>query len=350
MKKLTLGLSRVISVLTLGVLLMFGLMACGSSGGGGGGGGGGGNRILLPDTGQNSCYDESKNFIDCSGTGQDGDYLINPMDFTDNGDGTVTDNNTDLMWVRQNSSTKYNWFEATGTADGVYNPGGATDVCGSLTEGGYNDWRLPTKKELYYLVNDGTYSPALDNTYFPNTSNDYYWTTTVMAGDVSQAWTTHFLYGTIPYQNKTNDNLVRCVRGSSSASSLTDNGNGTVTDSATGLIWQKCSHGQTNDATCSGTATYIDWQTALGYCESLSLGGHSDWRLPNIKELVSLTDDTQFAPAIDNSVFPNSVPNNYWSSTNEEDDLDYVWLVTFSDGYVSNNLRTGDENYVRCAR
>jgi pimeloyl-ACP methyl ester carboxylesterase len=122
------------------------------------------------------------------------------------------------------------------------------------------------------------------------------------------------------------------------AEPFTDNGNGTVTDSKTGLMWQQAEPG------------YMTWGSALSYCEDLSLGGHSDWRLPNIKELESITDDTRLNPAIDTNFFPNAVASNYWSSTTSADGPDGAWDVFFYVGLVSYYGKGFDVGYVRCVR
>jgi len=85
--------------------------------------------VLLP-------YDE----ISCAGTGQDGAYIQSPLSYTDNGNGTVTDNNTGLVWQKEDDGATYNWYRATGTYDALYNPNNI-NVCGSFG-------RLPSKKEL----------------------------------------------------------------------------------------------------------------------------------------------------------------------------------------------------------
>src|SRR3990167_9252666 len=87
------------------------------------------------------------------------------------------------------------------------------------------------------------------------------------------------------------------------AGSFTDNGNGTVTDSDTGLIWQK-----------EDDNTTRTWESAITYCEGLSLS-YTDWRLPNIKELKSIVDNTKDSPAINKIYFPNTNSSYYWSST-----------------------------------
>jgi len=94
----------------------------------------------LPDTGQTTCYDTGGSLISCEGTGQDGEYNINPLSYTDNGNATVTDNNTGIMWQKYENASTYNWYQASGTYDATYNPT-SEDVCGSLNLGGYSDRR-----------------------------------------------------------------------------------------------------------------------------------------------------------------------------------------------------------------
>jgi len=96
----------------------------------------------LPDTGQTKCYQDVSPYwaeIPCADTGQDGAYSINPMSFTDNGYGTVTDNNTRLIWQKEDDCVLYNWYQASGTYDSCYNPS-SQNVCGSLILGGHLDW------------------------------------------------------------------------------------------------------------------------------------------------------------------------------------------------------------------
>jgi hypothetical protein len=146
--------------------------------------------------------------------------------------------------------------------------------------------------------------------------------------------------------------------------SFTDNGNGTVTDNNTGLIWQKCSVGQNNDSTCSGTAAPYNWYRAAGVydasynsatqnvCGSLTLGGSSGWRLPSKKELTSIVDYSipYPGPTIPQATFPNTVASMYWSSTTSAHYYPgNAWFVSFSDGFVNFNFKSVS-NYVRCVR
>ena len=111
-------------------------------------------------------------------------------------------------------------------------------------------------------------------------------------------------------------------------------GDGTVTDTATGLVWQRCSLGQSwNGSTCTGNASTYTWQGALQQGDSNSLAGYSDWRLPNRKELRSIVAYDRYNPAINTTVFPNTPSSWYWSSSpNAWHLLHYAWIVYFDVG------------------
>jgi hypothetical protein len=117
-----------------------------------------------------------------------------------------------------------------------------------------------------------------------------------------------------------------------------DNGDGTVTDICTGLMWQKDT-GNDGDT--------VKWCPALFYCENLNLGGHDDWRLPNIRELHSIVDYGRGYPAID-PVFDAS-SSFYWSSTSGAKGPDVAWSVDFEGGDVSDGFG-GSSQLVRAVR
>jgi len=91
------------------------------------------------------------------------------------------------------------------------------------------------------------------------------------------------------------------------------------------------------------------WEDAITYCEGLSLAGYTDWRLPNIKELESITDDSIYSPAIDTNYFPDANASSYWSSTTSVEYSPDAWLVFSSSGYVNSSDKSVS-SYVRCIR
>ena len=111
---------------------------------------------------------------------------------------------------------------------------------------------------------------------------------------------------------------------------------GVVTDSVTGLEWQDDVESQ-----------MMDWQNAIDYCEALPLDG-ANWRLPNIRELSSIVDDTKYNPTI-SSVFVNTISNGYWSSTTDAYRTGYAWVVSFSNAFQFNSSKLNGY-YVRCVR
>ena len=128
---------------------------------------------------------------------------------------------------------------------------------------------------------------------------------------------------------------------------LVDNNNGTVSDPKTGLVWKKCSVGQSYNSSsnsCDGTATTFTWQAALQQADS-------DWRVPNIKELSSIVELSCFRPAINEVVFPATplLFSSYWSSSPFLGSRSYAWLVVFRYGGDYKYLKN-DGFYVRLVR
>jgi hypothetical protein len=300
----------------------------------------------LPDTGETTCYSQTGIVISCPAPGnsfaQDGSYTYNPMGFTDNGDdGTVTDDNTGLIWQKLQDNTPYNWYQATGTYHATYNST-SQNVCSALSLAGHSDWRLPSKKELITLVDYsvGYPGPMINTAYFPGTKSDSYWTSPTYAGYTSNAWAVYFDQGGVGFTAKSSNHFVRCVRGAQIPQSLIDNGNGTVTDTRTGLLWQQ------GEAPAS-----MDWGAALSYCEGLPLGNRTDWRLPNVKELESLTDDSRYNPTLDKTFFPGVYSSRYWSSTTYVTVPGSAWAPDFlGDNMVTFAGKSYTTYFPRCVR
>jgi len=127
-----------------------------------------------------------------------------------------------------------------------------------------------------------------------------------------------------------------------------DNGNGTVTDKYTGLMWKKCSEPDTT-TDCSGTHSAYPWADAITQCENLTYAGYSDWRLPNMKELFSLIKFEGSGPYIDTTYFPSTLSGYYWTSTIYAPNTTYAMYVNFYSGDVTNNGKIYS-GYVLCVR
>lgn len=119
-----------------------------------------------------------------------------------------------------------------------------------------------------------------------------------------------------------------------SGARFVDNGDGTITDNATGLMWVQDPSQLGGSWGSPGSPSYINWNIAVDLCSSLVYAGYSDWRLPNIKELLSLVDYSKSNPAIDTAFFLNMQNAPYWSSTTRKDSTSYKWQVFFNEGYV----------------
>ena len=113
-------------------------------------------------------------------------------------------------------------------------------------------------------------------------------------------------------------------------------GDGTVTDTVTGLMWMQCNLGQEHSVgTCSGGSARYDWGAALEIADGYSFASYSDWRLPNIKELSSLAARDRYNPAINSTIFPNTPSYYYWSSSPSSMDRDEdTWWLDFDDGSI----------------
>lgn len=131
--------------------------------------------------------------------------------FTDNGNGTITDKDTGLMWQKGENAAEFNWYQASGTYDEKFNSS-TQNVCGSLSLAG-GGWRLPTLTELQSLVEESL-KPTINTTYFPNVHANSYWSSTTYANNTDYAWIVDFDYGYVGYHffYKDYSSYVRCVR------------------------------------------------------------------------------------------------------------------------------------------
>jgi hypothetical protein len=269
-------------------------------------------RSCLPDTGQTTHYTQT--------FGEDSDFSGVGPSYVDNGDDTVTDRVTGLMWQKTDGG-EMTWEKAQ-------------EYAHNLRLGGHQDWRLPNSMELFSIANHDHNRPAVDTKYFTRTEADYWWTGLSRVGDDSRVWVVNNGGGTGAHPKRETLSAggdhpfhVRCVRGDSpfgDGPRLSDNGDGTVTDQRTGLIWQKI-----------GPEKAMTWEEALKYCNGLKLAGYNDWRLPNIKELRSISDDRKVQPSLDKVFFPAAQAAYYWSSTSQCNIPEHAWFVDFASGLAS---------------
>ena len=138
---------------------------------------------------------------------------------------------------------------------------------------------------------------------------------------------------------------------SNADSVYTDHGNGTVTDTRTGLMWKRCTEGLSGHGCQIGSAQFFDWAGALAHAEASTFANHTDWRLPNVKELASLVEECRWSPAINTNHFPNTPSSSFWSSSPYASASVGTWSVDFIMGGVgSGGFRGHNFNHVRLVR
>jgi len=323
--------------------------------------------------------------------GQDAHYRSFGFSYKDNGDGTITDLTTGLMWGK-NPSERMLW-------------GDIAAYVKNCDTGGYRDWRLPSIKELlslavfngdarkaipYINTNYFGFEYPVDEKYFRNpladdpngnrmidaqyiSSNEY--VGTIMWGDEG-VFGFNFADGHIKCYPKYRGRrgapkfYVLPVRGNNNygKNKFVDNGDGTITDLATGLMWQKADDGIARN-----------WEDALSYAENLELAVYDDWYLPDVKELHSIVDYTRNEPAVNPVLHTTDKGGWFWTSTSYLDRpelalyiafgkaVDFRGMDTHGSGATRGDFKSGNpsnyprglgpqrdevriKNYVRCVR
>lgn len=295
------------------------------------------NSYAVVDTGQRLSYSnddvislpaEGDNFF-----GQDSSYIINAPSYTDNNDGTIRDNMTGLVW-QKDMGEKLSFDEAIQKVNVV-------------KLAGYNDWRVPTIKELYSLIQfsgsvkgQKALDPFIDTAYFSQPIGDVTsdereidaqtWTRTEYVGKTMKnddtVFGVNFIDGRIkgypkynPRTGEPNKMYFRLVRGNKDygKNNFVDNGNGTISDIATGLVWQQA---DSNNG--------LNWQDSLQYAKQSTLGGHNDWRLPNAKELQSIVDYTRSPETSGSAAINPMFKISNIANEGGEQDYPYYWTST----------------------
>jgi uncharacterized protein DUF1566 len=307
-------------------------------------------KYSIVGTGQERCYDNRKEikypWVGKAYYGQDAQYKGNIPKYKDNGDGTVTDLITGLMW-QKNPGSKKTLKEAVKGAS-------------KCRTGGYNDWRLPTIKEQYSLIlfsgmdpdprNTDTsgLQPFIDTQYFDfkygDTNNferiidSQYATSTeyvhkTMRGDDTM-FGVNFADGRIkgypikdPRGRGDKKFYVQYVRNNKNYGKniFIDNHDGTITDKATGLTWMKMDSGHLKAG--KNKDGKLNWEEALEWAENLKYAKKSDWRLPNAKELQSIVDYSR-SPATTKSAAIDKVFKVSNVKEDGKNDFPYYWTGT----------------------
>lgn len=128
-----------------------------------------------------------------------------------------------------------------------------------------------------------------------------------------------------------------------------NNGDGTITDSATELTWKRCSEGLSGDACENGPALTYTWPEALKLAASSTFAGQKEWRLPTVQELDSIVEYKCTMPAVNAEIFPATSISNYWSITPFAGYPNGSWNVNFNDGSHESCSRNWNL-YVRLVR
>lgn len=239
----------------------------------------------------------------------------------------IHDKNTGLFWeIKSPDSSAVNFCDDTYTFEGAKKYAeklNAEKYCG------FSDWRVPNKDELRSVVDYEKSGLAIDDDIFEYCKATDYWTENVYNMQPYFAWVIFFGLGSGIAKSVNTEHCVMAVRGGglfgkAAPERFVDNGDGTVTDKATGLMWQQ------------GENNRMPLEQAAKACSEMTLAGYNDWRLPNIKEINTIinldyTDNWWY--------FKNVFPANglkppllhYFTST--EFMGVYAWVVNFCFGY-----------------
>ena len=304
----------------------------------------------------------------------------------------VRDNVTGLIWevkttdtTLSNKDNLFTWYESAGgaTFSGTESSQDTVDlIAQAKAENSANglcgqaNWRLPTVQEIESLASYNSV-PAIDKDYFPNTQgsddgvvddNKWYWTAELDSDSSnSNVWAYNAYAGSTESAVSSSAYYVRLVSSSDavgawfsdySNSRYTDNGDGTISDQRTDLMWMKCTYGQTySSGSCTGTATSGDWQAAFAAADASNAAnsnagtyGHTDWRLPNKKELSSIVDLGNTPSTVNQTIFPSTQAAAYWTATPSAADDSKAFTIDFTTATYGAATRSTNAIYVRLVR
>jgi len=350
---------------------------------------------------QTTCYDVAGAATDCGGTGQDGELRsgvgVTGPRFTDRGDGTVRDNLTGLIWLKDAGCLgKVTWSEALTLSNAL-----ASGSCGLSDGSAAGDWHLPNFVELVSLLQWSRTEWAsggkalADGHPFENVPQQLFWTSTTTTDGTDEAravnlgWSGVFKagepksldYWVLPVRNDADTanapvalpatNQTDCFDASGASVAcdgtgqdgdiragvvwpqprFTDNGDGSITDNLTGLVWLQ--QADCFDPAGFDQALASSAQLADGACNLSDGSAAGDWRLPNFRELFSLLDWSQFNPILTAGHPFKKVPLKlHWTSTaslpgGDGEARDRAWTISpYFNGNFHPATKTSEERFL----
>jgi hypothetical protein len=317
-------------------------------------------------TGQTTCRDENGNKVPCKDTGQDGESRRGipwPDPRFQQQGYAVLDLLTGLTWSRNANLAEIpmSWQEALEFINRM----------NMERVFGFNDWRLPNRRELRSLMSYQSKKPALPEGHpFVNIFSGWYWTSTTAAINTAYAWYIHMEGARMFYGEKRQFFLIWPVRGRGydllpvtgqsncydiAGQQVPCRGSGQdgefccgrpwpsprfevsgdrVIDRVTGLCWMR-------DADISGKT--VTWVEALEIVKKLNRDNDSPliWRLPNINELESLIDSSTHSPSLPTGHPFENVREGYWSSTTSMYEPDWAWAMYLTKGALGVGQKKG---------
>jgi len=294
-------------------------------------------------TDQTHCYDAAGKVIPCAGSGQDAAFNAGvpwPVPRFRESWETVADTLTHLMWPRDAGL-----FEFPLSLDEAFK---AVEEMNRSRMFGFSDWRVPERHELFSLVSHANINPALPAGHpFVNVFPGYYWTATLCARLPRQAWYVHLGGGRLFKGMKAGSYMVWPVRNLSMRKTLANDLSGmnhenrflangqTILDRKTGLMWMK------NADPATGPVTWMDAFKTFETMNRDHASGYDDWRLPNIRELESITDLDRHTPAIAGADLFENLQPFYWSATTSVYDPRYALTMYTEDGNLGVGYKFG---------
>lgn len=295
------------------------------------------SNSLLKQTGQQDSYKTIgyRNEVVTDGTGRDdGYYKAGIQASYTNENNTIIDNVTNLQWQDDELADVMLWSTAE-------------EYCSELTLDGFDDWRLPSRNELMNIIDYSKTEAPFSSVSEHTLENGRYWTASKVADNpTGEAWSVDFSLNSQHEESlRSAQRYVRCVRGTEDEKNFTRE-NDVVTDTNTKLQWQD-----------NGEYEKLSWQSAIDYCEDLVLDGKSDWRLPNINELQSIIDRSEYGSRYFYDIFTNNSSATYWSSTTKKTEdgfgdtvYDNAYGATYYSAISGVGLKSWNEARFKCVR